>query len=60
MPTDGRGKERLIFFNESESGDIPTQHFHEIENDLIAGHYHLHRSPPAMQFRKAKLARDQR
>jgi hypothetical protein len=60
MSTDGRGKERLIFFNEIESGDIRTQPFHEIENDLIAGHYHLHRSPPEMQFRKAKLARDQR
>ena len=48
------------FFNEIESGDTPKQHLHEIENDLIAGHYHSHRSPPAMQFSNAKLARDQR
>jgi len=37
--------------------DTPTQALHEIENDLIAGHYHSHRSPPAMQFRNAKVTR---
>ena len=40
--------------------DAPKQHLHEIENDLIAGHYHSHGSPPAMQFLNAKVARDQR
>jgi hypothetical protein len=37
----------------------PKQHLHEIENDLIAGHYHSHGSPPVMQFRNTKVARDQ-
>jgi hypothetical protein len=37
----------------------PKQHLHEIENDLIAGHYHLHGSPQAMQFRNTKVARAQ-
>jgi len=40
--------------------NTPEQHRHEIENDLIAGHYHSHGSPPAMQFRNNKVARDQR
>jgi len=40
--------------------NTPKQHLHEIENDLIAGHYHLHGSPPAIQFRNTKVARDQR
>jgi hypothetical protein len=40
--------------------NTPKQHLHEIENDLIAGHYHSHGSPPAMQFRNAKVTRDQR
>jgi len=35
----------------------PKQHLDEIENDLIAGHYHSHGSPPAMQFRNTKVAR---
>ena len=38
----------------------PKQRLHEIKNDLIAGHYHLHGTPPAMQFRNTKIARDQR
>ena len=42
------------------SPDTPKQHLHEIENDLIAGHYHPHGSPPAMQFRDTKVPRDQR
>jgi hypothetical protein len=40
--------------------ELTKQHLHEIENDLIAGHYHFHGSPPAMQFRNTKVARDQR
>jgi hypothetical protein len=40
--------------------DTPKQHLHEIENDLSAGHFHLHGSPPALQFRNAKVDRDQR
>jgi len=39
--------------------DTPKQHLHEIENDLIAGHYHAYGSPPAMQFRNANVARAQ-
>ena len=39
--------------------DTPKQHLHEIENDLIAGHYHAYGSPPAMQFSNAKVARAQ-
>ena len=38
----------------------PTQHLHKNENDLIAGHYHFHGSPPAMQFRNTKVDRDPR
>jgi len=37
--------------------NTPKQHLHEIENDLIAGHYHSHHRPTAMQFRNADLAR---
>ena len=37
--------------------DTPKQHSHEIENDLIAGHYHSHGSPSAMQFRNTKVTR---
>ena len=37
--------------------NTPKQHLHEIENDLIAGHYHSHGSPPAMQFRNTKVTR---
>ena len=43
-----------------QSADMPKRHLHEIENDLIAGYYHLHGSPPAMQFRNTKVTRDQR
>jgi hypothetical protein len=40
--------------------DTPKQHFHERDDDLLAGHYHSHGSPAAMQFRNTKVARDQR
>ena len=40
--------------------DTPKQHLHEIESDLIAGHYHSHGSPPTKQFLNSKVARDQR
>ena len=40
--------------------NTPKQHLHEIENDLIAGHYHLHGSPSVMQFHNTKVTRDQR
>jgi hypothetical protein len=39
--------------------NTPKQHLHEIENDLIAGHYHSHGSPPPMQFSNVKVARAQ-
>ena len=35
----------------------PKHHFHEIENDLIAGHYHSHGRPPSMQFSNLKVVR---
>jgi hypothetical protein len=38
-----------------QGADTPKQHLLEIENDLIAGHYQLDGSPPAMQFRNAKV-----
>ena len=38
--------------------DTPKQHLHEIENDLIAGHYHAYGSPPAMQFLNATVTRN--
>jgi hypothetical protein len=37
--------------------NIHKQHLHEIENDLIVGHYHSHNSPPAVQFRNTKVTR---
>jgi hypothetical protein len=43
-----------------QGADLPKQHLHEVENDLIAGHHHLNGSPPAMQFRNLEVARDQR
>jgi hypothetical protein len=33
---------------------------HDAKNDLIAGHYHSRGSPAALQFRNAKVTRDQR
>ena len=60
MPTDSRGTVRLIFFNAMWGAYTPKQRLHEIENDLIAGQYHSHGSPPAMQFRNTNVARDQR
>ena len=38
----------------------PKQRLHEIENDLIAGHYHSNGSRADMQFGNAKMDRDQR
>jgi hypothetical protein len=43
-----------------QGADPPKQHLHELENDLIAGHYHSHQSPPAMQFLNATVTRNQR
>ena len=43
-----------------QGADTPKRDLYEIENDLIAGHHHLHGSPPAMKFRNAKVTRDQR
>ena len=37
---------------------MPKRHLHEIENDLLAGQYHLHGNPLAMRFRNTKVARD--
>ena len=43
-----------------QGADTPKRNLDEIENDLIAGHYHLHGSPPAMQFRNTRMPRDKR
>jgi len=40
-----------------QGADMPKRHLHEIENDLLAAHYHLHCNPPAMQFRNARMPR---
>ena len=40
------------------SPDTPKHHFHGSDDDLIAGHYHSHGSPPAMQFRNIRMPRD--
>ena len=36
----------------------PKQRLHEIENDLIAEHYHSNGRPADMQFSYAKMHRD--
>ena len=43
-----------------QGADTPKQHLHRIENDLLAGRYYSHGSPPAMQFLNATVTRNQR
>ena len=57
MPTDGC-RNGGLFFSNVQGADMPKQRLDEIENDLIAGHYHSHVSPSAKQFRNAKVTRD--
>jgi hypothetical protein len=52
--------EMAVIFSNVQGADMPTQHLHKVENDLIARHYHLNGCSPAMQFRSAKVTRDQR
>jgi hypothetical protein len=42
------------------ASERPKQPSREAKNDLIAGHCHLHGSPPALQFRNAKVSKDRR